>query len=286
MELTEALVLGVVQGLTEFLPVSSSAHLILVPWLMGWKSEGLVFDVSLHVGTALAILAYFWRDWVTLAWEAVQGIAVGQPLATRERRLAWYLVVGTLPAAVIGLLLESKIETMLRSPLVTVVTLAGIAWVLYMGERRGRRQRSLNDFRWGDAIWIGLSQALALIPGVSRSGITMSTALLRDVDRPSAARFSFLLATPVIVGAGMLEARRLIKAVRAPEMAASAALANPGDINWTALAVGTSCAALVGFVCIRYFLRYLQTNSFKPFVIYRFVLAAIVLCCYPWLGAR
>jgi len=280
MELLAAAILGIVQGLTEFLPISSSAHLILVPWLLGWKTEGIVFDVTLHVGTALAILVYFWRDFWVLGRETLAGIMVGKPLGNPERRFAWLIIAGTLPAAIIGILFEKQVETTLRSPLITVFTLAGIGIVLWVADRRGRKQRTLSDFSWGDSIWIGLSQALALIPGVSRSGITMSAAMLRDADRTSAARFSFLLAAPVIVGAGMLEGWELLHAVRSPHLASAGVAAAAVPVEWPVLAVGVFCAAVTSFLCIRYFLRYLQRGSFLPFVIYRFILAAVVLLFY------
>ena len=279
MGLFAAAVLGVIQGLTEFLPVSSSAHLILVPWLFDWKPEGIAFDVSLHVGTAVAILAYFWREWLELAREAIGGILTGSPLGNPKRKLMWFVAAGTLPAVIFGLLFEKEIEETLRSPLVTVVTLTVFGLFLYICEQRSRLGRSLDQFNWGDALWIGFSQALALIPGVSRSGITMSAALLRNAGRASAARFSFLLATPVIVGAGMLQAWRLVAVLRTPAVLAAG---NPGqgDLSWSVMATGTLFAAITGFFCIRFFLRYLQTRTFVPFVIYRFVLAAVVLAFY------
>ncbi len=278
MEILAAIALGIIQGLTEFLPVSSSAHLILVPWIIGWKPEGLLFDVSLHVGTALAILAFFWSDWVELAGEVLRGFAEGKPLGNPKRRLAWFLVVGTLPAMAVGLTLEKTVEESLRSPLVTVFALIAFGVLLYYAERVSRKERTLEQFSWGDSIWIGLSQALALIPGVSRSGITISTALLRDADRASAARFSFLLSTPVIVGAGMLESWRLVKILRHPTlMAGEQAMF---EVKWSVLAAGIVSATVVGFLCIRYFLRYIQNNSFVPFVIYRFILALVVLTFY------
>jgi undecaprenyl-diphosphatase len=280
MELFAAAVLGIIQGLTEFLPISSSAHLILVPWLLGWKSEGLVFDVSLHVGTAIAILAYFWRDWVKLAGEALRGIVAGRPFDNPQRKLAWLLVVGTVPAGIIGLLFEKQVKETLRSPMITVATLAILGGVLYLGDRRSRRNRSLADYSWADAIWIGMSQALALIPGVSRSGITISTAMLRDSDRSAAARFSFLLATPITVGAGMLQGWEFIDAIRVSASAVPPGPAGAMHVSWAVLAVGVSCAAITGFLCIRYFLRYLQTRTFIPFVVYRIILAAVVLLLY------
>jgi undecaprenyl-diphosphatase len=273
MEILAAAILGIVQGLTEFLPVSSSAHLILIPWFLGWKPEGLTFDVSLHVGTAIAVLAFFWKDWIRLAKEVLLGFKEGKLLGNPDRRLAWLLVVGTLPALVAGLTLEDKVESQLRSPLITVFTLAALAGLLFFAERKSRQSRTVANYGWADSLWIGFSQAIALIPGVSRSGITMTTAMLRDSDRTSAARFSFLLSTPVIVGAGLLQLLHLLKAIRHP-----AAAMEP--IHWGALGVGFVCAAVSGFLCIRFFLRYLQTRSFTPFVIYRFLLAAVVLVYY------
>lgn len=275
-----AAVLGIVQGLTEFLPISSSAHLILVPWLLGWKPEGIIFDVSLHVGTAVAILAYFWKDWLMLAKEMIAGLMSGEPLGNADRRLAWYIIVGTLPAAIVGALFEKRVEEELRSPWIIIGTLVVLGIVLYISELRGRRTRTLRDLKWGDSIWIGLSQALALVPGVSRSGITISTALLRDVDRPSAARFSFLLATPVIVGAGMLEGWRLFKTAGSGGLTAVGMAGGFAGSGWAILAIGVACAAITGVFCIGYFLRYLQTRTFVPFVIYRIVLAGVVLFFY------
>src|SRR3974377_1853092 len=167
MELFAATVLGVIQGLTEFLPISSSAHLILVPWLLGWKPEGLVFDVSLHVGTAVAILAYFWQDWWVLARETYRGLVTGNPFGNPQRKLAWFLIIGTIPAAIIGILFEKQVEEMLRSPLVAVFPLVALGLVLYIADRYSRKVRTIDKFTWGDSIWVGLSQALALIPGVS-----------------------------------------------------------------------------------------------------------------------
>jgi undecaprenyl-diphosphatase len=273
MEILYAAILGIIQGLTEFLPISSSAHLILVPWFFGWKPEGIAFDVALHMGTAIAVLTYFRNEWVCLARDVFVGLKRGTFLATQSQKLFWLLVIGTFPALIAGLALEGTAESKLRSPLITVLTLAGLAAVLYWAERKSRQNRNLNQFNFADSIWIGLSEAFALIPGVSRSGITITTAMFRDSDRTSAARFSFLLSTPVIVGAGLLEGWHLFRALHSP---ASAVV----EVNWTVIAVGTFCAAVAGFLCIRYFLRYLQTRSFTPFVVYRCVLALLVLAYY------
>ncbi len=286
MELFAAAVLGTIQGITEFLPISSSAHLILAPWLLGWQPEGLTFDISLHLGTALAILGYFWRDWMVLARETVRGLVERKPFATANRKLAWYLVIGTIPAMLIGLPFEKYVEDNLRSPLIPAVTLVVFAAFLYFAEKWGSLERPLNNFSLADSLWIGISQALALIPGVSRSGITIGTGLLRNLDRPAAAKFSFLLATPVIVGAALLQGWHLLQAVHNPAaLAAHRGIAGPIIIKWDVLMLGIASAAITGFLCIRYFLRYVQTRSFVPFVIYRIALAVVVLLYYLRQGA-
>ena len=286
MEIIEAIVLGVIQGLTEFLPVSSSAHLILIPWVFGWNPEGIIFDVALHLGTAIAILAYFWKDWLVLAREVLLGIREGSPLGNAQRKLAWLLVLGTLPAMFAGLAFEKYVERNLRSPLISVFTLVVFALLIYLAERVGRQSRSLEQIDLADSVWVGASQALALIPGVSRSGITISAGLLRGLDRTAAARYSFLLATPVIAGAALLKGWQLFKVLRHPELAAAAdALTSAGSVKWMVLASGVVSAVAVGFLCIRYFLRYIQKNGFLPFVIYRIVLALIVLLLYLRHGA-
>lgn len=280
MEIFIAAILGIIQGLTEFLPVSSSAHLILVPWFFGWEPERIEFDVALHVGTAIAVIVYFWKDWICLAREALIGIRDRSPLGNHHRKLAWFIIVGTIPALVAGLLLQNKVETRLRSPeniptaaLIMVFTLTILGALLIIAERRSKQNRSIEMFKWADALWIGCSQAIALIPGVSRSGITITTALLRNSSRASAARFSFLLSTPVIVGAGILQGLHLIKAMHHP-------VAGTAAVQLTPLCVGILVASLTGFLCIKYFLRYVQAKSLIPFAVYRFLLAAIVLIYY------
>ncbi len=273
MEILFAAILGVIQGLTEFLPISSSAHLILIPWFFGWKPEGIAFDVSLHIGTAVAVISFFWKDWVNLIYELLIGLKERNPFGNPSRKLMWLLIVGTIPAMIIGLALEDTIETILRSPLITVFTLVGLGALLWFAERKSRQDRSLEMLSWPDSLWIGCSQALALVPGVSRSGITITTAMLRNTTRTAAARFSFLLSTPIIAGAGLLEGWRLFRASTQPGSGAEA-------IPWPLFCVGTLAAAVTGFFCIKFFLRYLQTKTLMPFVIYRFALAAVVLIYY------
>jgi undecaprenyl-diphosphatase len=273
MELIFAAILGIIQGLTEFLPISSSAHLILVPWFFGREPEGIAFDVSVHIGTSIAVIAFFWKDWLRLARELILGLMKRDLFGNQDRKLAWFLVVGTLPAMFIGLALEDTIENLLRSPLITVFTLVIFGALLFYAERKSRQNRDVEMYTWADSLWIGFSQALALIPGVSRSGITMTTAMLRNSSRTAAARYSFLLSTPVIVGAGVLKGLQLIKTASQPIEGAVA-------IPWLVFCVGMMAAFITGFLCIKFFLRYLQTNSLTPFVVYRFLLAGVVLIYY------
>jgi undecaprenyl-diphosphatase len=273
MEIFFAAILGIIQGITEFLPISSSAHLILMPWFFGWDPNGLNFDVSVHLGTTVAVLAFFWKDWIQLARETWAGLKERKPFGNHYRRLAWLLFIGTLPAAVVGILFEDIIEARLRSPVITVFTLVGFGALLLIAERRSRRHREISGYTWADSLWIGFSQAIALIPGVSRSGITITAAMFRNSTRTSAARFSFLLLTPITIGATVLRAWELLSSLGQP-------LDSSMSVQWAVLCTGVVSASVTGFFCIRFFLRYLQTKSFVPFVIYRFLLAAIVLIYY------
>jgi len=272
-ELVSAVILGIIQGVTEFLPISSSAHLLLVPWFFGWQPQGLTFDVSLHLGTTIAVLVFFWRDWCRLAAETWIGLKERNPFGNADRRLAWFLAVGTVPAGLAGFFFEAIVETKLRSPIITVFTLAGLGALLWFAEKRSRQNRGIEMYTWADSLWIGFSQAVALIPGVSRSGITITAAMFRSSTRTSAARFSFLLSTPIILGATILKAWEMAKGF-------GPSLDGAGQVPWVVLGVGVASAAVTGFLCIRFFLRYLQTKSFVPFVIYRFLLAGVVLVYY------
>ena len=198
----QAIVLGIVQGLTEFLPVSSSAHLILVPWLFKWPEDpGLAFDVVLHLGTLLALLIFYWREWLAMVMSLVNGDRV-------QRRLLFLLIVASVPGAIIGVLLEKEAETIFRSPVLIAGTLATLGILLWAGDAIGSKKRKIGEITLFDAILIGLSQAFAIIPGVSRSGATITTARFLGIDRADAANFSFLMATPIIAGAGLIEARK------------------------------------------------------------------------------
>jgi undecaprenyl-diphosphatase len=249
----QAIVLGAVQGLTEFLPVSSSAHLIILPWLLRWQDPGLAFDVALHLGTLLALLAFYWREWLDM----------GLSLATGNRlshHLLYLLIVASVPGAIIGVLLEKQAETIFRSPLVIAATMAMLGVALWAADWFGSRKRRIEDLGLVDALLIGLSQALAIIPGVSRSGATITTARILGIERADAANFSFLMATPIIAGAGMLEAHKLLHSGLAAQL------------GW-----GFAAAAVFGLLAIVGILGFLRTHTYRPFAIYRIALALIVV---------
>ncbi|HWP97626.1 MAG TPA: undecaprenyl-diphosphatase UppP [Syntrophomonadaceae bacterium] len=256
MTLWHAIVLGIVQGLGEFLPISSSAHLILVPWLFKWPDPGLTFDIALHFGTLIAVVLYFWKDW----WKLLVGGLTNRH--TVEGRLFWYLVAATIPGAAAGFLLENKAETVFRAPILIGIMLIIMGLILYWADRSSFKMTELGDVSFGTTLAIGVSQALAIIPGVSRSGITMSTGLLAGLTRESAARFSFLLSTPIILGAVLVKVPKL--------------LANPAmvDLNFI---VGVVVSFITGLVSIGFLLRYVQTRNFLPFAWYRFILGAVVI---------
>jgi undecaprenyl-diphosphatase len=265
MDLFQAVVLGIVQGLGEFLPISSSAHLILVPWFFGWRDPGLTFDVALHFGTLIAVVAYFWKDWIeilgsafgvkTFAWQGISRLY--------SRDLLWLLVIATIPGAVAGYLLEHQAETFFRNPLLIAGALALLGLLLYLADRGLRNGKDLRRVSWTDALLIGLSQAFAIIPGVSRSGSTITTALFLGLDRVSAARFSFLMSTPIILGACVLKAKAFFAAgVGVPEI------------------VGVLTAAVSGYAAIAVLIRMVQTVSYKVFFVYRLALALLVLAVW------
>jgi undecaprenyl-diphosphatase len=250
----QAVVLGLVQGVGEFLPISSSAHLVLTPWFFNWPDPGLTFDVALHLGTLVAVVAYFWRDLVEIVFDAIT-----RP-HSQSGRLLWYLAVASIPGAFFGMAFEQQAETVFRSPALIALTLTLMGVGLWWADRVGRKRRDIKDLGWTDSIIVGLSQALAIIPGVSRSGITMTAGLLRGMERETAARFSFLLSVPIIAGAALLKLKDLpLTAVNAPFVA------------------GVLTAAVVGYLAIRFLLRYVRHGSYFLFAAYRFLLALAVL---------
>ena len=270
MNIIQAFILGIVQGATEFIPISSSGHLVLAPWLLNWPEPGLVFDTIVHWGTLVAILAVFWRDLVALA-RAWAGSLVERNLAQTEARLAWLIIVGTLPAVLMGYLWEDFFEGLFGSPGRVATLLLVTGGVLALSEWLGKRQRSLDDLNWLDSVLIGLAQGLAIAPGISRSGATMSMGLLRGVKREAAARYSFLLSTPIIFGAGLLQLVELFQAE------ASGAQLPP-------LIVGFLAAAISGYVCIRFLLAYLQRGRLYVFAAYCWLAGGVSLIIFLMRG--
>lgn len=258
MPLYEAVVLGILQGLTEFLPISSSGHLVVIRWVLGWDDPGLTFDVGLHMGTLAAVAYVFWRDLLGMA-----RAAISEGLGTWEGRLGWGIALGTVPAAVAGYFFDELAETVLRHPLIVAGALAVIGLVLWAADRWGRKRKDVQGLALTDLLLIGLAQCLALIPGVSRSGITMAAGLARGLRRETAARVSFLLSFPIILGAGVLKLRHL----------------QPGDAG-PSFWLGVLVSAVVGTLVIRFLLDFLRRGTFLVFAVYRLALAALILVLY------
>ena len=249
-----AIVLGIVQGLTEFLPVSSSAHLIIVPWLLRWEDPGLAFDVALHLGTLLALLIFYWREWLTMGASLFND-------DRQNRQLLFLLIVASIPGAIIGLLLEKQAETTFRDRMVIIAAaLALMGLALWFVDRVQPKQRKMHDLGFFDALLIGLSQAVAIMPGVSRSGATITMARLLRIDRADAANFSFLMATPIIAGAGLVEARNLLHAGIGSDVIG-----------------GFVASAVFGVIAIAGLISFVRTRTYGPFAWYRVAVAAFVI---------
>lgn len=261
MEWLQVIVLAVVQGITEFLPISSSAHLILVPVLTDWEDQGLAFDVALHLGSLMAVLIYFRQDLIamTLSWS--------RSLVTRrcdnEARLAWAIILATIPVGLAALLLKDVVENILRSPIAIAIGMIVFGLLLGWADWRNRGRREVSEITWKDALLIGLAQAVALFPGTSRSGITLTAGLLAGFSREAAARFSFLLSIPVIVLASLMETRDLLQSDVSPD--------------WAAMAGGVALSGISAYLCIHFFLSFIQRIGMQPFVAYRLLLGALLL---------
>ena len=254
MSLFQALILGILQGATEFLPVSSSGHLVLVPWLLGWQDPGLTFDAMVHWATAFAVVAYFWRDWLDLgqaSWEAIRT----RSLASDQARLALLILLGTIPAALAGVLLEDFFEGIFSRPPIAAALLLVTAGLLTASEKLSCREQELEDLTGRDSLLIGGAQAFAILPGISRSGATIATGILTGLRREAAARFSFMLATPIILGAGLF---KLLELIEGGGLTAAAPL----------LLVGAAAALATGLACIHLLLRYLRRRPLYPFAVY------------------
>ena len=276
----QAIVLGILQGATEFIPISSSAHLIIVPWLFGWSDPALTslsFDVALHLGTLAAVLVFFFADWVRLVkavWLSIRERKIG---ADPDRRLAWFVVIGTIPGGVAGVLFESKIDKLFHQPgvpiqpqamIVMALIIAWLGAMLLLAERLARHLKNLDSITLKDVLLIGLSQALAVFPGVSRSGSTITAGLGLGLNREAAAKFSFLLSAPIIAGAGLKSLWEVFSGVKTGAVARADLVLFP---------VGILAAAISGYFCIRFLLKYLQNHPVDVFVYYRWVLAVLIV---------
>jgi undecaprenyl-diphosphatase len=262
MDIIQAIVLALLQGLTEFLPISSSAHLILLPVVSGWEDQGLAFDVAVHVGTLTAVVAYYRKDLYKILRDWIFSL-FGKEVS-EDARLAWYVGFGTIPVGLVGLALSDEVKDVLRSPVVIAGATILFALVLWLAEKKAKEQRSQITLL--DAVVVGLFQAIALIPGTSRSGITITAGLLTGLRREQAARFSFLLSIPVIALAGMLHALDLYKSAE--------------PVQWDLIAVGAAVSAVVAYITIGWFLRLLDRVGMMPFVFYRLILGVVLFTVF------
>jgi undecaprenyl-diphosphatase len=257
----QVVILAIVQGLTEFLPISSSGHLVLVPVFFGWADQGLAFDVAVHFGSLLAVLLFFRSDIHALLRGSIS--VLGGDVTTIESRMALGIALGTVPAALAGLAFAGWIEANLRSPIVIVFTLSGYAVLMMLADRFGRRSRGISSITVKEAVLIGVAQALALVPGTSRSGVTITAAMALGFERQDAARFSFLLAIPVILLATVYSLIGLVS--------------SDVEVAWDQLAIGVLVSGIVAYLSIEFFMRFVSRIGLMPFAIYRLALAAVIL---------
>jgi undecaprenyl-diphosphatase len=262
MSTLEALVLGLVQGLTEFLPISSSGHLRIVPAMLGWEDPGAGFTAVIQLGTMAAVLIYFRADLWNIARAWLRDLRTPIPRASQEARLGWFIILGTIPISIFGIVFSSQIESGARSLYLIGSALILFSLVMLAAERAGSRERSLTEMNGRDGLWVGMAQVLALLPGVSRSGATSSAGLFRGFDRVAAARYSFLLSVPAVVLSGLFELRKV---------------GEDGSPSAAATAIATLVAFVTGYAAIAWLLRYLGTHSLRIFVVYRIALGALVL---------
>jgi undecaprenyl-diphosphatase len=265
MPIYQVIVLAIVQALTEFLPVSSTAHLVLVPWLFGWSDPGLTFDVALHAGTLVAILVYFFRDWIQIIGQGL-GLNIGSDSQLKQNRnLLWLLAAASIPIGIFGFLFDKQADTTWRNPYVIGTMMIVIGLLIWIAERRRVGDKSMDKISWGDGLAIGTAQALSVVPGTSRSGITITAGLFRGLNRETAARFSFLLSTPAIAAA---VAKKLWDIHKEGGF--------PADMR-VPFALGAAVSGILGAVVIAFFLRYLRRSSLMPFVYYRIIFGIIVI---------
>jgi len=267
LTILQAIVLGIIQGLTEFLPISSSAHLVIAPYLLGWElpaDQVFVFDVLVQMGTLLAVIVYFWKDLINIMRAVIEGIVVRKPFEESSARLGWLIALATIPASLLGLALKPQVEAVFHSPSQTALCLLVTATILALAERYSQKTRHLVKITWVDALWIGLAQAVAIFPGISRSGATISAGMARQFDRRNAGRFSFLMSIPVMLAAGGLS---LVDLVAIPGLLAFMPV----------MAAGFAAAAVVGYFSIPWLLDFISRRPLYIFTAYCAVIAVIVL---------
>jgi undecaprenyl-diphosphatase len=274
----QSIVLGIVQGLTEFLPISSSAHLIIIPWLFNWTDpviDSLSFDVALHLGTLLAVIIFFWKDWVRIIGAWFRSIAERKIGDDQDRRLGWLLILSCIPGGLAGVLFESKVTTSFHifpipqlSMILMAIMIVALGAFLWIADARANRDRQFGQIGLKDSLIIGFAQALAIFPGVSRSGATITAGRALGLDRTSAARFSFLLSAPIIAGSGLKSLYEIVRSAQA------GAISGP---ELSIFPIGFVAAAISGLLCIKFLMGFLRKHSLKGFSIYRFALAALVL---------
>jgi len=275
MTILQSILLGIIQGLTEFLPISSSAHLVIVPFLLKWDippADAFIFAVLVQVATLLAVITYFWYDVIVIVRAMFSGLSNRKPFMEPHARLGWFLILATIPAGIIGLSLKDLVEKIFASPIATAYLLFVTAGLLLIAERAGKRKRSLELMNWMDALWIGVSQVLAIFPGISRSGATIAAGILRDLERPAAARFSFLMSIPIMLAAGLSATKDLLE-----HAYLSGASNNSLETMLLVYIPGFIASALVGYFAIRWLLRYLIDHSLYIFIIYCTMLGILVL---------
>lgn len=257
MSILQAIIYGIVQGIAEFLPISSTAHLVLIPWLFGWQDPGVAFDVALHLGTAAAVILFFWKEWITLI-----SAGLSRP-KSRDGKLFWLIVAATIPGALFGVTLDKYMENF-RNPAIIGVMLIIMGIILYYADKIGRNEIELETIGLKNTIIVGISQVFAIIPGVSRSGITMTTGRFLGMKREDIAKFTFLMSAPIILGDGLWHARKM----------------GSIPIDKAAFITAIITAAVVGSLTIKFLLDYLKKKGFGIFAVYRFILGAAVIAIY------
>ena len=269
MGIVESIILGAIQGITEFFPVSSTAHLVLLPWFFSWTDQGLPFNVALHIGSLIAIIYYFWREWLLIIKEFILSILGWSFEGRANGKTGLYLIIATIPGGLAGIIFEDYAAGILRNPLSIAFTLSFFGVVLYFSDRFSKKTRTVGQLNVVDCVVIGICQAFAIIPGVSRSGITITGAMFRGLKREEAAKFSFLLAAPLIAAAGLYEARHL----------------DPSAVISLPFIGGILASAVFAFLAIKYLLRYVRRSSYTVFVVYRLALAVVIAFLYLTRGA-